>query len=310
MGCCNSESLHSLEEARSSETAKRAFIRAWVNHVTEGARKPKPKGCEREITPQEANTYLVSLRSNIDNLIDDAIVLFDRERYQRAGFLALVAKEELVKMGWFSFENMNRESPIFTFPVLNAEPGFNFRRLRLSYQGLRFHWDGHPSGWKGTFELKDEDVKMSDHDQKIKMAMYPSNFMVGFPGVQIMDLDHFAKYYYLYSEEENMISYLRYVDLDFHHGNLITPWALMNKQSAFDRICFAAALCHDWGHHGGFLGTQGKPTDPHQLRDFLNQTKARYDSFVATHHGIGSDVFPDPTLTENEKDWLRENANY
>ncbi len=308
--CCDDERIHSLADNKTDETGKRSFIRSWVNHVTKSASKLKPKGSDREVTVAEAQEYLASLRLNVNQLIDDAITLFEKGSYQIAGFLALVAEEELVKMVWFSLEHMNRCTPEFSYPIKDAKPGFTFKRLYLASKGLRFKWEYAETGWKGFFDLQDGKYDMADHDQKLKMAMDLSNFMMGYRGTQIMELDHFGKYYALYHHEKKLIKYLRYVDLDFDHSRLQKPWNLMTQEQAFDRICFAAALCHDWNPHGGFLSEGGKPIHHEAMWEFQRQSRKRYDDFLNAHHDISSRVFPVPHLTGEEKDLLRREANY
>lgn len=309
VNCCSDKHLYSLAETSNNEIAKRCFIRGWVMHMIRSANKPKPKGTDKIITEDEALDYLRSLLQNIDSLIDEAIFLFEHNKYQRAGFLALVAKEEIVKMVWFSIENINREGVFFKFPIKGCRPGFTYRRLYLASRGLRLDYGSNESGYDMQFNLHPE-YDMEDHDKKLKMAMNPSNFLIGHRGMQILSLDHFGKYYYLYRNEEQLIEYLRYVDIDFDHSQLNKPWTKMSREKAYDRILFAAALCHDWAEHGGYLGSNGRLLDPCKLREFRDRARKRFEDFLAQHSDIRGEVFPAPSLSEDEKQVLRQEINY
>lgn len=297
---CSTGVMVSFQEVvQGDKRACKAFAHAWLESVLYTPSKNfKPRGAARGIPNALMGKWRRALLSNADNLVDEAILLFNNSKFPRAGLLALVAQEEFVKMFWASIEGQNRETYFYLFPIEGYKPGFTFQRLYLAMRGLRLETtaDSHER-FSNNEERKNYDLL--DHDKKLAIVRASRPFFSRSAQL-ILTLDHHRKYRLLYGESKQLSARCRYVDLDFRHSIFTIPDTEMPRGQAYDHTLFAAALCHDWSEHG-FCDQSGKVRlfGPHE--GFLKRTQQRYQDFLGLHPDTKSQVFPTPQFTTAEK---------
>jgi hypothetical protein len=308
---CPNGSLLSWKDATSGdEVARTAFAHAWIKSVFY---KP-PKGLKRRGPAQEVPAQLLidfkqELLRNADSLIDEAILLFQNQRYPRAALLALVAQEELVKMGWASIEAQNPLTYFYLFPIEGCKPGFTFQRLSLAMRGLRLETRS-----RGVEQFKwEEKYNLLKHEAKLAIVKLAVGYFLAHRGSTILELEHYDKYRLLYGKAEKPLDRkaekplerYRYVDIDFDHSALAIPDKVVSREEAYDHIVFAAALCHDWAWHG-LCDQTGRIRDFGPYEDFVERAQQRYQNLLSSYGDIKSEVFPTPHLTEAERIRLAE----
>lgn len=289
--CPQCGSLYSLKEAaRGDESARSAFVQAWLK--TAWSSLPcglRPRGPAKKIPAQFMKEFRQSLLYNADDLIDESILLFDNMRYPRAGFLALVAQEELVKMAWASIADQNRNSYFYQFPMEGCKPGFVFPRFYLALRGLRLICH---SSFDHQFKCE-ADYDMLDHDSKLAIVKSPREIAMLSHYSPILTVTHVQKYSEVYAKIDRLPERCRYVDLNFDHAKLGRPEQAMTREHAYDQILFASALCHDWAAHG-LCAQSGNVWNAGEFDRFRKRARQRYDKFLKGHQ-IKSEIFPKPT---------------
>lgn len=306
-----------MSESPNNEQAKRAFIRAWIHSLQpdEFLREEgfKVQGTDTELDDDEAFDYQYKLRVNIESLIDEAILLFDNGFYRRAGFLALVALEETMKMGWFSVFHINKNSADFTYPLYGCKPGFTYKRVWLTYKGLRHTIkQTEREREKSSHRLREKfkflsGQNMENHLHKLQMAVDPSNTFMGLGS--IVKLENAQKYYVTYKEfhqNDNVLEYCRYIDIDFDHSSI--PELGMTRQQAFDHILFASAMLPDWAEHAGYRNFAQRDHADESANTFIDRNYKKHKAFLNRYSDIGSDVFPTATITDKERETLMEDG--
>ena len=285
---CSTGVMVSFQEVvQGDKRARQAFAHAWLKSVIYIPSNFKPRGAAQKVPDALMGEWRRALLSNADSLVDEAVLLFNNSKFPRAGLLALVAQEELVKMFWASLKGQNQTMHFYLFPIKGCKPGFTFQRLSLAIRGLRLETIAHSE----RFSKKNQ-YNLLDHDNKLAIVRFSHPFFTRI--VQpILTLDHYRKYRLLYGETEQLSARCRYVDLDFNHGTITIPGTEMPRGQTYDHTLFAAALCHDWSEHG-LCDQSGRIRSFGQHEEFLNRTQQRYQDFLGLHPDIKSQVFPTP----------------
>lgn len=310
---CDNPSHYPMSQSPSNEQAKRAFVRVWINALQPRELMPEKdmnvRGTDTELTDDEAFDYQFKLRSNIESLIDEAMLLFDNSFRRRAGFLALVALEETMKMGWFSIFHINKDRSHFIYPLYGCKPGFTYKRVWLVYKGLRHRMpqtererEESAGGLREKFRFV-PGQNMENHLHKLQMAVDPRNTFLG--SSSLLELENTQKYYTMYKEfhqNDDVLEYCRYIDIDFDHSCI--PELGMTQQQAFDHILFASAMLPDWAEHAGYRNFSQRDHADESANSFIARNQDKYKAFLERYSDISSDIFPSAALTDEERQIL------